>query len=177
MTNHTAEAHEAPNLSAALEYATRYQWRVFPAWWPHDGRCACGTGCGKSAAKHPLTRSGVHDASTDPDVIRTWWARWPLANVAIATGRASGLVVIDLDVRPGKDGRASLRSIGPMPLTATARTGSGGLHLYYAHPGVDVPNSAGRVGPGIDVRGEGGYVLAPPSRHASGGTYSWEVAP
>ena len=160
-------------LNAALEYAAR-GWRVFPCWWIENRQCACpkGAAC-PSPGKHPLTRHSANDASTDPVQIRTWWTRRPLAHVAIATGAESGLVVIDLDRKPGKDGVASLKALGKVPATLTARTGSGGLHLYFRHPGGCVPNSVGKLGPGIDVRGDDGYVIAPPSGHISGGHYAW----
>ncbi len=87
--------------------------------------------------------------------------RYPNANVAIATGAISGLVVIDID---GPDGEASLATLPPMPETRIVQTGRG-RHLYFAHPGGAVPNSAGKLGKGIDVRGDSGYVVAPPSRH------------
>jgi predicted P-loop ATPase len=82
-------------------------------------------------------------------------------------------VVIDLDRKNGIDGLESLRMLGEVPETLTAETGSGGLHLYFKHPGLPIKNSAGVLGPGIDVRGDGGYVVLPPSPHRSGGRYRW----
>jgi len=87
--------------------------------------------------------------------------------------------VVDVDPPHGGDDslRALLSGHGPLPDTAVVRTGSGGRHLYFAHPGRAVRNSAGtRLGPGLDVRADGGYVIAPPSRHASGAAYSWGPA-
>jgi hypothetical protein len=86
-------------------------------------------------------------------------------------------VVLDID--PPHGGHASLAAVlaehGSLPGGRTVRTGSGGAHIYLAHPGVKVRNNAGtKLGPGIDVRGDGGYVIAPPSRHASGAVYTWE---
>jgi hypothetical protein len=108
-------------------------------------------------------------------LVSTWWRRWPRANVGICTGASSGLVVLDVD--PDHGGVESLRSLvaehGRLPSGLRARTGSGGWHLYFAHPGVPVRNSAGRLGPGLDVRGDGGYVIGPPSNHRSGRTYSF----
>jgi hypothetical protein len=123
---------------------------------------------------------GLHAASTDPATICGWWQRWPVANVAIRTGAVSGLVVIDID--PPHGGDHSLASLGarhgPLPTALTVRTGSGGTHIYLAHPGVQIRNTAGtRLGTGIDVRGDGGYVIAPPSRHPSGATYAWAGPP
>jgi hypothetical protein len=94
--------------------------------------------------------------------------------VAIRTGAKSGLVVVDVDpAHGGDDSMAMLEGIhGPMPPGRTIRTGSGGRHLYFRHPGGVVRNDAGRVlGPGIDLRADGGYVIAPPSRIA-GGAYA-----
>ncbi|MCY1078870.1 bifunctional DNA primase/polymerase [Archangium lansingense] len=160
-------------LTAALKYAAR-GWRVFPCWWTENGRCACPSGAAcTSPGKHPLTRHGVKDASTDTGQIRAWWGRWPPAHVAIATGAESRLVVIDLDRKPGKDGVASLNALGQVPVTLSARTGSGGLHLYFKHPGGRVPSTSSKVGLGIDVRADYGYVIAPPSGHISGGRYEW----
>ena len=103
-----------------------------------------------------------------------WFRRWPDANVGIVTGAVSGLVVIDVDPRHG--GEASLqeleRSHGPLPRTVEAATGGGGRHLYFAHPGGTVANRVG-LAPGIDLRGDGGCVVAPPSVHSSGRRYAW----
>lgn len=160
-------------LDAALRYAKR-GWRVLPVHAFGAGRgCSCERPCG-SPGKHPLLSRGVRDAETAVPAIRRWWAQWPWANVAIATGAGSGLVVIDLDPRHGGD--AGLLELvakhGALPETLTVQTGSGGRHWYLAHPGGHVGNRA-HVFPGIDVRGDGGYVLAPPSGHVSGGRYRW----
>lgn len=118
---------------------------------------------------------GLHDATTDPEIIDSWWRRWPSANVGVVTGRPSGLIVIDVDPRHG--GRDSMRQLvaehGPLPWGPRVWTGSGGWHLLFSSEGHNVHNSVNRVGPGIDVRADGGYVIAPPSLHASGHRYSW----
>jgi putative DNA primase/helicase len=152
---------------AALGYARR-GWCVFPVWSIRNGRCACGTACGRDAGKHPigwLVPHGVHDATTNESTIRRWWTDEPNANIGIATGAVSGIIVLDVD---GEDGEASLAALerehGPLPETPTVLTGKG-RHLYFAHPGVPVPNRV-RVALGLDVRGDGGYVVAPPSIHA-----------
>jgi hypothetical protein len=108
-------------------------------------------------------------------VIRRWWAQWPTANVAIRAGADSGIVVIDIDPPHGGDDSLAglLRQHGSLPVCRTVRTGSGGRHFYFSHPGIAVPNDTGRrLGPGIDIRGDGGYVIAPPSLHTSGGRYT-----
>ena len=106
--------------------------------------------------------------------IEGWFARWPGANVGIVTGRVSGLVVIDVDAAHG--GGASLSRLesehGTLPSTVEVLTGGGGRHLYFAHPGGRVGNRVGLL-PGLDLRGDGGCVVAPPSVHPSGRRYAW----
>jgi hypothetical protein len=151
--------------------------KIFPVWWAEDGVCACETDC-TSPAKHPLTRNGVKDATDDPEQIEAWRDEFPDANWALRTGAVSDVVVVDLDVKPGKNGFVTLTALakphGGLPRTRVVKTGSGGLHVYFRHPGGHVPNSAGKIGLGVDVRGDDGYVLLPGSNHVSGGTY--EVA-
>jgi hypothetical protein len=123
--------------------------------------------------KRPLTRNGLLDASTDPEIIKRSWRDAGLANVAIRTGRASGLVVLDVD---GLDGMDSLRDLeaehGELPRTASVRTPRGGRHFYFQYPGDgEVRNSVGRLGVALDIRGDGGYVLAPPSLGPLAGRY------
>lgn len=111
------------------------------------------------------------------DEIRGWFARWPDANLAIVTGRISGLIVLDVD--PRHDGDETLdeleRTHGPLPHTVEALTGSGGRHVFFAYPGRAVRNAVG-FAPGLDLRGDGGVIVAPPSIHPSGGRYEWEVS-
>ncbi len=170
--------HEA--LSAALDYAAK-GWRVLPVAGIADAGCACGRDC-DSPAKHPLTHRGVHDASTDPVRIRRWWHRWPAANIGVATGAASGFAVVDVD--PDSGGRRSLAKVRAagreLPPTRMAFSGGGGFHLFYRlDQATTVGNTVGRLPgiaeplPGIDLRGEGGYVVVAPSRHASGRHYRW----
>lgn len=162
-------------VDAALAYAAN-GWRVFPC---HTitpvGGCTCGQPACGSAGKHPVVGRGVHAGTTDLDQVRRWWHRRPEGNIGIRTGEPSGLVVVDIDPRHGGDRawRELQDQHGAQP-TAAVTTGGGDTHLYYQHPATKVPNSAGRIRPGIDIRGDGGYVLAPPSRHASGQTYQWQ---
>lgn len=143
---------EGNTLAAALEYASR-GWRVFPLW---------------PGGKVPLIQEWQHRATTDEATIRAWWARWPNANVAIATGAGSGLVVLDVDGPKGEATLARLEAAnGALPPTREVKTPRG-RHLYFDHPGGYVPCSAGLVGPGLDVRGDGGYVVAPPSVERGG---------
>ena len=104
-----------------------------------------------------------------------WFERWPEANVGIVTGIVSGLVVLDVDARHG--GAQSLSGLetehGPLPRTIAVATGGGGRHCYFSHPGGVVHNKVG-LAPGIDLRADGGCVVAPPSLHPSGRRYTWE---
>lgn len=112
------------------------------------------------------------------DQIERWWLRWPDANVGIVTGAISGLVVLDVDPRHGGD--ASLerwtQAHGPLPPTVEARSGGGGRHLYFAHPGGIIHNRVEFL-PGIDVRADGGLIVAPPSVHPNGRRYVWVEPP
>ncbi len=117
---------------------------------------------------------GCRDATTDPRKITAWWAKWPEANIGIPTGKASGLLIVDLDTyKPGAMTVAGFEEkYGTISHTATVRTGSGGLQFYFAYPdGKEIRNSAGMLGPHADIRGEGGYILAPPS--VTTGRYEW----
>jgi hypothetical protein len=121
--------------------------------------------------KSPYTRHGFKDASTDPRRIHMWHSKWPGANIGMPTGERSGVWVLDLDLDRDKgiDGPAALEELpGEMPETLTVRTPRGGLHLYFRHV-EGITNSPGGLPDGIDVRGQGGYVVLPPSAG-----YSWE---
>ena len=178
-SNGPRRSGESPQLAAALTYAAR-GWRVFPLHSPtRSGGCTCGKLDCTQTGKHPRTQHGLKDASSSEAVLRIWWGQqWRRANLAIATGQRSRLVVLDVD--PRHDGVASLARIqeqfGPLPETLRVATGGGGEHWYYQHPGGDVLIRTGaRVAglEGLDVRGDGGYVVAPPSWHASGARYDW----
>lgn len=166
----------SPLLAAALGYARR-GWSVLPLHsFRPDGACTCSKGAEcVSSGKHPRTKNGSHDATTDEETIRDWWRQYPAANVGIATGERSGIFVLDADAKNG--GPESLAALecqhGALPWSARVRTGSGGLHVYLEYPGRHLANRAGKMAPGLDVRCCGGFVVAPPSRHASGGAYSW----
>lgn len=137
----------------------------------------------KPGSKQPLTEHGLKDASKEPQQIESWWSKWPTANIGIATGTVSGgLVVIDLDVDKDKgiDGRVMLREWEAehekLPdNTWLAITGRGGYHYFY-HDTSTVRNRTG-IYEGIDIRGDGGYIVAPPSIHPNGNTYEWEQDP
>jgi len=101
-----------------------------------------------------------------------WWRTEPAANIGIVTGHVSGIIVQDLD---GPAGMSQAQRHGGVPVTPTSRTGNG-LHVVYRHPGYEVRNFAGRA-PGVDLRGDGGYIVAPPSIHPNGSQYQWQVDP
>ena len=175
-TSHTEQNEaENPRLTAALGYANR-GWPVFPVYEPgSSGPCSCSAGEACTApAKHPRTPHGFKDASIDEVTIRPWWSWWPNANIGIATGPSSGLVVVDVDPRHSGDrGLAQLEGEhGRFPATLTCDTGSGGWHLYFAQPEAVVPSTT-KLRPGIDIRSNRSYVIAPPSRHANGRPYEW----
>ena len=136
------------------------------------------------AREAPHRQTGPRRCSRTPpgdaQWILEWWSAYADANVGVATGDASGFFVLDIDTKGG--GHDTLINLmgrhGELPETWVVETGSGGLHLFFRMPdGIDVRNSAGAVGPGVDVRGNGGYVVAPPSLHASGRRYRWENHP
>ncbi len=156
-------------LDAALTYAGR-GWAVIPLHSPAGGACSCRNPSCTSPGKHPRTPHGLKDASTSPEQIRSWWRVWPDANVGVVTGVLSGIVVLDIDGAAGDQGIESEGWNRPTPTALTGR----GRHLFFGHPmGGPVKNSTAlRIG--VDVRGDGGYVVAPPSRHASGRTYAWD---
>ncbi|WP_054564678.1 bifunctional DNA primase/polymerase [Frankia sp. R43] len=146
-------------LGAALRYA-RLDWPVVPL---------------EPRGKRPILPDWTNTASTDPDVIRRWWARRPDANVGIVTGPRSGLAVLDLDPRSGgAESLAELETrVGALPGTAVVVTGSDGIHFYYRRPGAKVTSRAHSFGSGLDVKADGGQVVAPPSIHPNGQRYAW----
>jgi Bifunctional DNA primase/polymerase, N-terminal/Primase C terminal 1 (PriCT-1) len=121
--------------------------------------------------KIPATAHGLKDATTDPEQITAWWTEQPDYNVAIATGAVSKIFVVDVD---GPDAERELHRL-ELPPTVEAVTARG-RHLYFKHPNAPVRNTAGKIAPGVDTRGDGGYVLAPPSIHPSGALYRWAGA-
>jgi Bifunctional DNA primase/polymerase, N-terminal len=154
-------------MNVLLKAAQRYGslgWQVFPV---------------KPRGKVPIIKGGFKAASVSPAQIEAWWGKWPNANIGVATGFASGLLVIDLD---GPDALAAFkrlhseRSNQPLPPAAVVVTARG-WHIYFAMGyGDPIRCSTGQDDEkGIDVRADGGYVLAPPSIHPSGHVYTWDL--
>ena len=174
-------------IQAALRYAG-VGWPVVPLHrivFPPDPRanghpvCDCGRkpGADCSPGKHPRTEHGLADASIDPKVIEEWGKLWPESNLAMLTGAASGYYVLDVD--PKHNGLESMRELTgtdtPGPEWGTEliqRTGSGGYHVLLKHPDKVMRNRVG-LKPGLDIRGDGGYIVVAPSNHISGGVYAW----
>ena len=143
------------------------------------GKCSCGKVPCTSVGKHPLTRNGLKDSSRDRGQIARWSAQFPRANWAV-DAEASQLVVIDIDPKNGGDEEWLRLTCAhtALPQTITVSTGGGGKHYYFKAPyNTSVASSAGKLGKGLDVRAKGGYVVAPPSNHASGGKYEWIISP
>lgn len=146
----------------SVKYLASIGMRVFPIFEPVGDQCACGDPQCSKPGKHPRVRKWPAAATTNAAQIERWWDQWPEANVAIATG--NGLVVIDIDGPTGEEQARELE----LPVTAEATTGRG-RHLYFRG---SARTQAGLF-PGIDIRGEGGYIIAPPSSHISGARYEW----
>lgn len=152
-----------PAPSLCLEAALGYQargWPVVPL---------------RPKTKRPLIAwEPLQHHCPSADTVRDWFSRWPKANIGIVTGTISGLVVLDID--PDHGGEESLTQLeadfGAVAQTLEVCTGGGGRHLYFAHPGEVMRNRAS-VRDGIDFRGDGGYIVAPPSIHPNGQPYRW----
>lgn len=186
------ELGQAAMLDAALVYAAA-GWPVFPC---NPTQDAPGTPAAKRRGKKPLVAGadkdeygkpipktgGLWRATTDEAQIRQWWGKYPKALIGVPTGARIGLFVVDLDPRDSEcvdEVRQRLETaVGPMPETPISITQSGGWHIWLRCPeGGDLPkNNAARI-PGVDWRGEGGYVIVPPSIMSDGKAYSWLVAP
>jgi hypothetical protein len=157
-----------PIVDSAAHYAAN-GWHVFPV--------PLGTKMSHKSAEFSGGRPW--GATMDQAEVRRDYKRWPDANVGIVTGAVSGFFVVESDTADGHDvdGIASLAMLeakhGPLPLTLQAKSPSGSIHYYFRHPGFDIQNSASMLAPGVDVRGDGGMVVAPPSVKPGKGVYVW----
>ena len=157
---------------------------VIPLCWPDaNGNCGCGKNHeGHNIGKAPITPHGLNDATQTQAGVREYWQKYPQANIGIVT---DGLTVLDFDAgNSGLESKSDLEAIfGPLPRTRTHRTGGGGEHWIYRNPnGTNIRNTVKLGGyKGVDLRGTGGYIVAPPSSHLSGNRYEViddaEIAP
>lgn len=159
-------------LLAALSYAAR-GWRVVPLHSVSGGACSCGNAECASAGKHPRIRHWPRRASAESTDIRAWWSCWPNANVAIATGRGSGIAALDIDPRHGGDEKLHDLETrhGELPATVQSLTGGGGLHILFAW---DRGGGSLDLDSGVEWKADGALIVLPPSIHASGRRYVWE---
>lgn len=154
-----------------------YGLALIPIAWPVKGGCGCSNPNCKAPGKHPLIPDWPNQWSKGITQVDKWFSRWPKMNLGIVTGFASGVVVLDVD---GPEGEESLRELerqyGPLPDTWESITGGGGRHIYFECPAnVSELKNAVKFLPGLDVRADGGQVLAPGSLHSSGAYYEWEI--
>ena len=162
---------------AALEYQ-RLGWSIFPLHSiDENGECTCGKPKCKNAGKHPRTPDGVKSATNDLAKILEWFGvSAPPANIGLATGKISNITIYDIDIGEGKHGaetwRTALADNGE-PVTLMATTGSGGMHVVFKYNSA-LKTCIDALGAGVDIRNDGGYVVAPPSMHKSGRRYSWD---
>jgi putative DNA primase/helicase len=170
-----------PDLGRAAQwYAEKLGWPVAPAHWiePSD-QCSCRDPKCSSPGKHPiasLAPHGFQDATKDLETIEKWWAQYPKANIIVPTGSPSGIWALDVDpAHGGGDSLADLEAQDELlPVSQEQITGGNGRHLMFNHPGPAFRNTAGKLGAGLDTRGEGGYIIAAPSNHKSGNLYRWK---
>jgi hypothetical protein len=168
--------HSNSLIAIACEYARR-NWHVFPCHTLEGDKCSCGNpNCG-DIAKHPLTEHGCKDASIDVmQLDRYFTGDYNSANIAIATGSISGVMVLDVDNPTAL--KQLEQQYGSLPKTVVCQTGSGGKHYYFRHDQrCDKLKNAVKFAGALDVRANGGYVLLPPSLHKSGNRYEWLVSP
>ncbi|MBP2642504.1 MAG: hypothetical protein H6Q67_391 [Firmicutes bacterium] len=160
-------------LQEALNHARR-GWRIIPISWPALNVPWC-----SAPGKQPLIKGWPNEATTDEARIRRWLKKWPSANIGIKTGEESGLVVLDVDPKNG--GNESLQELiddySPLPDTVEVLTGGGGRHIYFKYPaGLKINDKNGSIAPGLDIKADGGFVVAPPSTHPNGKQYEWEAS-
>jgi putative DNA primase/helicase len=164
-------------IDEALRYANAGI-PVFPLHWiKQDGSCSCSKGAAcECKGKHPRIKNWCEEATTDPDKIRGWWSKAPSANIGIPMGERSGLVTLDVDTRHGGDQslEALVKEHGELPKTVTATTGGGGNHHVFKYTDDLALKNVVGFRDGLDVRTQGGMIVAAPSMHQSGKRYVWD---
>lgn len=156
--------------------------RVMPVhglkWVKEELTCTCGKKDCKSTAKHPVFFKWQQIGHESVTTIEAWYRNYQDANLGVITGKESGVIVLDIDPKHGgfESLKAAEERYEELPETPTVITGSGGRHFYFKHPGGKIGNRAGLFGGGVDIRGDGGFVVAPHSKHING-RYEWEISP
>jgi 3-dehydroquinate dehydratase len=146
------------NLEQAILYAEKMKWRILPC----------------NLEKVALLKDWTNKATCQADIITQWWKSNPNCSIGVACGPESGIWVLDIDLPDGPNTIKDWENNGLiLPQTLTQETGSGGTQYFFKWNGKEVRNSSKKLGPGIDVRGDGGYVIVPPSGHLSGNNYKW----
>jgi len=167
----------AMNGMAATAFLYAYRgWAVLPLFGTRDGVCRCpkGSKC-KNPGRHPLTRGGVKDATTNLFTIKSWWSKWPSANIGIATGKQSGIVLIDIDSKgEGQKSKLAIeKKLGPLPDTLAVKPSLNQRQMIYRYPTTKIGDGIVQVAPGLDLLSDGAYFLAPRSRNAADGRVGW----
>lgn len=171
---------ENENANSLLDHALKYAQKglaIFPVHSIHTNgsiSCSCGNSKCSNAGKHPRTKNGLKDATTDIETIRKWWTQWPNANIGLATGSINNILVLDVDpIHGGSESLIELENeYGTLPKTPTVKTGSNGRHFIFKAPSLTQKNTHGFKS-GLDIKCEGGYIVAAPSLHKSGNHYEW----
>lgn len=165
-----------PKIAEAYINTLKYQ--IFPirqilGWSTGELRCDCNDETCPNLGKHPRIPWSKEVG------VPSMWEKWPNDGFGVATGKRSGIWVLDVDPRSG--GIETLAALeqkhAPLPKTVSVLTGSKGLHFYFQYPGPDYRNTAGALGAGLDTRGDGGYIVGPGSLHKSGRRYYWQNGP
>lgn len=163
-------------LDQAIKYHKR-NWSIIPIHEVKNGTCTCNSKDCTNPGKHPRVKwKEYQDRLPTEEEIYKWWTKWPNSNIGLVTGKVSGAIALDIDKR--SKGEDTIREmVLTIPTTLTNKTGGGGWHYIFRHPQFDCRNFAGKRGEtvlqGIDFRGDGGFIVLPPSTHSSGNSYSW----
>lgn len=161
-------------INEAFKYID-HGYAIFPVFSVNNGICRCGKYDCKSAGKHSKLGTGPSAATKNIKTIQNMQTLWQNANIGIATGKISGIVVLDIDPRDGGDGILKVieAQYEKLPETVTTISGGNGLHYYFKYPEYDIP-SRNQFKAGLDFKSDGDWIIAPPSRHIAGRTYRWK---